>query len=69
VSTEVSDEEIERLADKSLNGREIKNAVSCATSIVHAQNAPLTASVLKDVLEMLIDDVDEYAEESEKAAR
>jgi hypothetical protein len=41
----------------------IKNAVSCATSIVRATKSTFTVDILKDVLESLIDDWDETGEQ------
>ncbi|KAI8630260.1 P-loop containing nucleoside triphosphate hydrolase protein [Xylariaceae sp. FL1651] len=50
------DEDLQALAKHSLNGREIKNAVSCAASIVRYSKEPLTIALLTDILESLFDD-------------
>ncbi|KAI1264054.1 P-loop containing nucleoside triphosphate hydrolase protein [Xylariaceae sp. FL1019] len=50
------DEDLETLADYTLNGREVKNAVSCASSIALFNKEPLTPTLMMDILESLFDD-------------
>ncbi|RDW66362.1 hypothetical protein BP6252_09997 [Coleophoma cylindrospora] len=58
--SDLSDEELQALAEHPLNGREIKNAVSCAASIVRSTQEPMTITLLKDILGSLFDDCDQY---------
>ncbi|WQF88869.1 Putative AAA+ ATPase domain, ATPase, AAA-type, core [Colletotrichum destructivum] len=52
----LTDEDMRSLASKPLNGREIKNAVSCVASIIRANQEPLSMSLIKDILETLVED-------------
>ena len=49
----VSEQGIARLAKRDLNGRQIKNAVSCAISLAHDQKKPLTVEDLEYLLDIL----------------
>ncbi|KAH9889148.1 P-loop containing nucleoside triphosphate hydrolase protein [Xylariomycetidae sp. FL2044] len=51
----LSDEDLRSLSKEPLNGREIKNAVSCALAIARANQEPLTGPVIKDTLVFLMD--------------
>ncbi|KAK2029178.1 P-loop containing nucleoside triphosphate hydrolase protein [Colletotrichum zoysiae] len=53
-----SDADLKSLAEIPMNGREIKNAVSSAASIVRANKDSLTVEVIKDMLRSLVDDID-----------
>ncbi|KAL0938499.1 AAA family ATPase, partial [Colletotrichum truncatum] len=55
-TSHLRDDEIRDLASRPINGREIKNTVSCAASIVRWSQKQLTITLIKDVLELLIDD-------------
>lgn len=50
--------DLDKLAQVSMNGREIKNAVSCATSVVRASKEPLTVELITGLLESLVDGAD-----------
>ncbi|KZL85233.1 aaa family atpase [Colletotrichum incanum] len=52
----LTDGEMKHLAARPLDGREIKNAVSCAASIIRANQEPLSMSLIKDILEVLAED-------------
>ncbi|TQN64981.1 ATPase family AAA domain-containing protein FIGL1 [Colletotrichum shisoi] len=52
----LTDEDMRSLASKPLNGREIKNAVSCVASIIRANQEPLSMSLIMDILETLVED-------------
>ncbi|KAI1079935.1 P-loop containing nucleoside triphosphate hydrolase protein [Whalleya microplaca] len=45
--------ELETLASKEINGREIKNTVACASLIVKSEQKPLTMDLIKDVMDNL----------------
>ncbi len=49
----VNKEDIARLAKRELNGRQIKNAVSCATSLAREQRVPLTVEGIEYLLDIL----------------
>ena len=49
----ISKEGIARLAKRKLNGRQIKNAVSCATSLAREQGEPLTVEGIETLLDGL----------------
>ena len=49
----IDKEGIARLARRKLNGRQIKNAVSCATSLAREQGAPLTVEGIESLLDIL----------------
>ena len=49
----IDKEGIARLAKRKLNGRQIKNAVSCATSLAREQEAPLTVEGIESLLDVL----------------
>ncbi|KAH9226020.1 hypothetical protein K456DRAFT_1904109 [Colletotrichum gloeosporioides 23] len=53
---EFSNADLSVLAERPMNGREIKNAVASATSIVRAGDEPLTADLVKTVIQSLVDD-------------
>ncbi|KAI1438506.1 P-loop containing nucleoside triphosphate hydrolase protein [Xylaria sp. CBS 124048] len=52
----LSDTDLKGLASLPMNGREIKNCVACAISIVRAGRAPFTIALLRDIVDSLIDD-------------
>lgn len=54
-SADIDDANLQRLAERPMNGREIKNAMACAASIVRASKEPLTFTLLVDILESLVD--------------
>ncbi|KAH0436386.1 AAA family ATPase [Colletotrichum camelliae] len=60
---EFTDADLSSLAKRTMNGREIKNAVSSAASIVRANKETLTVEVVKDMLESLVDDVESEDED------
>ena len=49
----LSDKDIAKLAKRGLNGRQIKNAVSCATSLARDQRKPLTLEGIELLLDVL----------------
>lgn len=48
----INKEGIARLAERKLNGRQIKNAVSCATSLPREQGEPLTVESIEVLLDV-----------------
>ncbi|KAI1425071.1 P-loop containing nucleoside triphosphate hydrolase protein [Xylaria sp. FL1777] len=58
----LGDIDLAGLAQYPLNGREIKNAVSCAASIIRSTQEPLTDDLVKGILGFMVDD-DEPAED------
>ncbi|EQB58541.1 AAA family ATPase [Colletotrichum gloeosporioides Cg-14] len=55
-SVEFSDTDLRTLAERPMNGREIKNAVASAASIVRAGKEPLTATLVTTAIRSLVDD-------------
>jgi hypothetical protein len=53
---QLGEAELANLAKQPLNGREIKNAVSCAVSIVRASKEPFTVELVKEILSSLVDE-------------
>ena len=49
----IDKEGIARLAERKLNGRQIKNAVSCATSLAREQGEPLTVESIESLLDVI----------------
>lgn len=49
----VDKEGIARLAKRELNGRQIKNAISCATSLARERGVPLTVEGIEHLLDVL----------------
>lgn len=52
---DISEGDIEQLARLELNGRQIKNAVSCAVSIAVEEKQMLTVEGIKIILEMVVE--------------
>ena len=49
----VGEQDIARLAKRELNGRQIKNAVSCASSLARDQEKALTVEDIEFILDVL----------------
>ena len=49
----IGEEGISRLAKRALNGRQIKNAVACATSLARDQGESLTVEGIELLLDVL----------------
>ena len=49
----VSEQGIARLAKRDLNGRQIKNTISCAVSLARDQEKPLTVKDIEYLLDIL----------------
>lgn len=50
----ISGSDLLRLARRDLNGRQIKNAVACATSLAREQKMPLTAEGIETFLDLVM---------------
>jgi SpoVK/Ycf46/Vps4 family AAA+-type ATPase len=53
---EIKDEDLMKLAELRLNGRQIKNAMACAISIAVEEKKGLTLEGIQTILEMVVDD-------------
>ncbi|KAH7406173.1 P-loop containing nucleoside triphosphate hydrolase protein [Phaeosphaeria sp. MPI-PUGE-AT-0046c] len=54
--SEIKEADLKKLASLKLNGRQIKNAVSCAVSIAVEEKTPLTLEGIQTILDMVVDD-------------